>query len=63
MQVLLPDKIIMNILITGAFGFVGTNLSKALSTTFQHHLIPVDLVQLVAQSPPVCPVGCNPFWG
>lgn len=38
----------MNILITGAFGFVGTNLSKALSTAFKHHLIAVDLVQLVA---------------
>ena len=24
-------------------------------------LIAVDLVQLVAQSPPVYPVGCNPF--
>ena len=53
----------MNILITDAFGFVGTNLSKTLSTAFQHHWFDVDLVQLVAQSPPVYPVGCNPFWG
>ncbi len=30
----------MNILITGAFGFVGINLSKALKTSSQHHLIP-----------------------
>lgn len=35
----------MNILITGAFGFVGTNLSKSLSTTFNHRLIAVDVVE------------------
>ncbi len=34
----------MNILITGAFGFVGTNLSKYYSTTFNHRLIAVDVV-------------------
>jgi nucleoside-diphosphate-sugar epimerase len=33
----------MNILITGAFGFVGANLSKALSAAFKHHLIAVDV--------------------
>jgi nucleoside-diphosphate-sugar epimerase len=51
----------MNILITGAFGFVGTNLSRALAATGKHRLIALDLFQLVAQSPPVYPVGCNPF--
>jgi nucleoside-diphosphate-sugar epimerase len=35
----------MNILITGAFGFVGANLSKALSTAFKHHLIAVDVLE------------------
>jgi nucleoside-diphosphate-sugar epimerase len=38
----------MNILITGAFGFVGTNLSVALATVNKHRLTAVDLVQLVA---------------
>jgi nucleoside-diphosphate-sugar epimerase len=33
----------MNILITDAFGFVGTNLSKALKTTIKHHLIAIDI--------------------
>lgn len=33
----------MNILITGAFGFVGTNLSKALKTAFNCHLIALDV--------------------
>ncbi len=33
----------MNILITGAFGFVGTNLSKSIKTAFKHHLIAVDV--------------------
>jgi len=33
----------MNILITGAFGFVGTNLSATLKTQFKHHLIAVDI--------------------
>ena len=32
----------MNILITGAFGFVGNNLSQSLKT-FKHHLIAVDI--------------------
>jgi len=31
------------ILITGAFGFVGTNLSKAIKTAFNCHLIALDL--------------------
>lgn len=35
----------MNILITGAFGFVGTNLSKAIKTNTEHHLIAVDLFE------------------
>jgi nucleoside-diphosphate-sugar epimerase len=35
----------MNILITGAFGFVGTNLSKALKTKSNHHLIAVDVIR------------------
>jgi nucleoside-diphosphate-sugar epimerase len=35
----------MNILITGAFGFVGTNLSKAIKTNPNHHLIAVDVFQ------------------
>jgi nucleoside-diphosphate-sugar epimerase len=54
----------LNILITGAFGFVGTNLSRALAAAGKHQLIAPDLTepfQLVAQSPPVYPVGCNPF--
>ncbi len=33
----------MNILITGAFGFVGTNLSKALKFNPNYHLIAVDV--------------------
>jgi len=33
----------MNILITGAFGFVGTNLSKAIKTAFNCYLIALDL--------------------
>ncbi len=33
----------MNILITGAFGFVGTNLSKALKTAFNCDLIALDV--------------------
>jgi len=33
----------MNILITGAFGFVGTNLSKAIKTAFNCNLIALDL--------------------
>ena len=35
----------MNILITGAFGFVGTNLSKSIKTAFKHRLIAVDVVE------------------
>jgi nucleoside-diphosphate-sugar epimerase len=35
----------MNILITGAFGFVGTNLSRHLKTYFKCHLIAVDIIQ------------------
>lgn len=33
----------MNILITGAFGFVGTNLSRALSATGKHRLSALDI--------------------
>lgn len=33
----------INILITGAFGFVGTNLSKAFSSSFKQPLIAVDI--------------------
>ena len=33
----------MNILITGAFGFVGINLSKALKTSANHTLIAIDI--------------------
>jgi len=33
----------MNILITGAFGFVGTNLSKALKAAFECQLIAIDI--------------------
>jgi nucleoside-diphosphate-sugar epimerase len=35
----------MNILITGAFGFVGTNLSTAIKTNFNPHLIAVDIIE------------------
>jgi nucleoside-diphosphate-sugar epimerase len=49
----------MNILITGAFGFVGTNLSRALAAAGKHRLIALDLFQLVAQSPPVYPNGAE----
>lgn len=35
----------MKILITGAFGFVGTNLLKAIKTNPNHHLIAVDVFQ------------------
>ena len=35
----------MNILITGAFGFVGTNISKAIKTEFNPHLIAVDILE------------------
>jgi NAD dependent epimerase/dehydratase family enzyme len=48
----------MNILITGAFGFVGSNLSAALASAQKHRLIAVDLVQLVAQSPPAEYFSC-----
>jgi nucleoside-diphosphate-sugar epimerase len=33
----------MNILITGAFGFVGTNLSKSLNRAFNPYLIAIDI--------------------
>jgi len=33
----------MNILITGAFGFVGANLSKAIKTAFNCNLLALDL--------------------
>jgi nucleoside-diphosphate-sugar epimerase len=35
----------MNILITGAFGFVGSNLSKALKKTGKHYLIAIDITE------------------
>jgi nucleoside-diphosphate-sugar epimerase len=34
----------MNILLTGAFGFVGTNLSIAFKTSLKHRLIAIDIV-------------------
>ena len=33
----------MQILITGAFGFIGTNLSEAIKATHNHHLIAVEM--------------------
>lgn len=39
----------MTILITGAFGFVGTNLSKALKSVFKCHLIASDIQQVKNQ--------------
>ncbi|SHF43776.1 Nucleoside-diphosphate-sugar epimerase [Mariniphaga anaerophila] len=35
----------MNILITGAFGFVGTNLSKAIKENSSHKIIAVDIAE------------------
>lgn len=35
----------MKILITGAFGFVGTNLSRNLKTLLKHHLIAIDIYE------------------
>ena len=35
----------MNFLITGAFGFIGTNLSKVLKISLKHRLIAIDIVQ------------------
>jgi len=35
----------MNILITGAFGFVGTNISEAIKNEFNPHLIAVDILE------------------
>jgi nucleoside-diphosphate-sugar epimerase len=35
----------MKILITGAFGFVGTNISKAIKNEFNPHLIAVDILE------------------
>ncbi len=37
----------MNVLITGAFGFVGTNLSFALKPAFNCHLIALDVKEPV----------------
>jgi nucleoside-diphosphate-sugar epimerase len=45
MQAWLPDKVFMNILITGAFGFVGANLSKALAANKKHCLMALDLTE------------------
>ncbi len=45
MQAWLPDKVFMNILITGAFGFVGANLSKALAANKKHRLMALDLTE------------------
>ncbi len=36
----------MNIFITGAYGFVGNNLSKALKTPFKQQLIGIDINEL-----------------
>ena len=33
----------MNLIITGGFGFVGTNLSKAFKTSLKHRLIAIDI--------------------
>ena len=35
----------MNLLITGAFGFIGTNLSKALKTSLKPRLIAIDIAE------------------
>jgi nucleoside-diphosphate-sugar epimerase len=35
----------MNILITGAFGFVGANLSRALAAKRKHRLMALDLTE------------------
>jgi len=35
----------MNILITGAFGFVGSNISTGIKNSSKHHLIAIDLYQ------------------
>ncbi len=35
----------MSILVTGAFGFVGSNLSKALKTASELHLIAIDIIE------------------
>ena len=35
----------MNILITGAFGFVGTNLSKAIKQQGQHQVFALDVME------------------
>jgi nucleoside-diphosphate-sugar epimerase len=40
----------MNILITGAFGFVGTNLSHSLKTHSNHHLIALDIRETESHS-------------
>ncbi len=39
----------MTILITGAFGFVGTNLSKALKAAFECKLMAIDIHRLTAK--------------
>ncbi len=49
----------MHILITGAFGFVGSNLSRALAAAGKHRLIALDLFQLVAQGHLFFPPGLN----
>jgi nucleoside-diphosphate-sugar epimerase len=35
----------MNLLVTGAFGFIGTNLSKAFKTSLKHKLIAIDIAK------------------
>lgn len=40
----------MNILITGAFGFVGTNLSQFLKTHSNDHLIALDIREAESHS-------------
>jgi nucleoside-diphosphate-sugar epimerase len=35
----------MNFLITGAFGFIGTNLSIAFKTSLKHRLIGIDIAE------------------
>jgi len=35
----------MNLIITGAFGFVGTSLSKGIQSAMKHRLIAIDVTE------------------
>lgn len=35
----------MNLLITGAFGFVGTSLSKGIQSSLKHRWIAIDIAE------------------